>query len=140
VGMSQKNRWAHIKPWLVASSVIGGRTRSGVQPARLFSPLSLCHLYRCTTPVHLSRPVARYTGAFSQAHADFMRSISTGLRRNDVLTSAQLRHQRSRKCLAPDYLSRDDSFPRTSISAPGGMQDNGNHIKSMSEQGIISFP
>jgi hypothetical protein len=113
--MSQKNRCAHIKPLLAASCVMGARTRSGVQPARLLSPLSLLHLHRCTTPVRPSSPVARYTVASPQAHVDFVRSLSTGLRLNDVPTSAQLRHQCSRNRLAPDCLSRDGSFPKTSI-------------------------
>jgi hypothetical protein len=141
VGMSQKNRRARIKLLLVASCAMGARTRSGVRPARLLSPLSLLQLYRCTTSVRPRSPVARYTVAFPQAHVDFVRSISTGLRLDNVLTFIQLRHQCSRNCSAPDCLSHDGGFPRTSIiSAPGGMQDNGNRIKSMSERGIISSP
>src|SRR5215218_10299298 len=140
MGMSQKNRCARIKPSLAASCAIGARTGSGVPSARALSPLSLLHLHRCTTPVRPSSSVTQYTGASPQAHVDFVRSISTGLRLNDVPTSAQLTYQCTRNRLAPDYLSRNGSFLSTSICAPGEMKDTGNHIRSMSEQGIISSP
>jgi hypothetical protein len=129
-----------MKPLLAVSWVMGARPKSGVQPARLLSPLFLRHRYRYTIPVRPRSPAAWYTVASPQTHVDCVRSISTGLRFNDVLTCAQLRPQCSRNHLAPDHLSRDGSCPRTFIAAPGGMNDNGNHPKSMSERGIISSP